>query len=123
MHGRTARTPSRLIHGRSTPSGLTPLARRRTPMHMTGKRRIATWTLAAASFASLSLLTTVGCDKLETSARQDDRKIDDSLAESNLKRETGGEKASDQALKALQTAASFTNASNTGKVRAKSELA
>jgi hypothetical protein len=92
-------------------------------MYITGKRRIATWALSAAALASFSLLTAVGCEKLETSARQDDRKVDENLAESNLKRETGGEKASDQALKALHTAAGLTNASNSGKVRAKGELA
>ena len=94
-------------------------------MRNTGKKTVS-WALTVACWGGVgSGLVMIGgaCNKMESTARQSDRVIDEQLAKSQADRESGGEKGNLAAFESLNKAASETSASPSGKIRAKSELA
>ncbi len=80
---------------------------------------VACWGVVGCGF----ILGGAACNKMESTARQGDRAIDEQLAKSQADREIGGDKGRSDAFEDLKKAAAEAGASPAGKIRATSELA
>src|SRR5689334_9050790 len=93
------------------------------PMSNTTTKHPALASIALAAAVAAGSIWIAGCDKMEASTRQGDRKVEKALVDADKRRDAGGKTATNDTIAALKTAAGITDASPGGQVQAKSELA